>query len=377
MNEGEIPVFFKEKKNPDEKSEKISLKVKQFIENNPVKFSESEEEKLINEYEKLESQGLHGIIHVIHQGSSTAGMIKRELPPRFKEKYYHRVHILRTEDLETQSHFVEKGDMVVSISRDGTINAENQKILDNALRDRVGIMAGGGAGSPKDPIYQPLLKALEKEIQRGTPGLGICLGHQLFGELIMNIREKVTKGVVGGYFEGPISREKVTNEGKKHSVFERFGDGFNTGSWNQFHLVVPEEVAREKDVFNQGRVLTRSEATNYPTSLELRGAKERQLITIQRHPEFRIKDAGQDYEAKILNFSDGSELILPPGSSPDLIKWAKDMVSEPDFSDFNLKYGITQEDIRKIFSKDIPTKNLGKDFYGPMLDYMARFRLSS
>jgi hypothetical protein len=85
-----------------------------------------------------------------------------------------------------------------------------------------------------------------------------------------------------------VSVEKVTGEGKQNPVFQRFGDCFSTGSWNQFHLALPEEVTGGKDVFVQGKVLSRSMATNHPTSLSLKGVKEDQILSIQRHPEFRM-----------------------------------------------------------------------------------------
>jgi hypothetical protein len=64
-------------------------------------------------------------------------MVKRELPARFREKYYHRLHIIKAEKMDTQSHIVEPGDMMVIISENGTIDKENQKILDDAFRNRV------------------------------------------------------------------------------------------------------------------------------------------------------------------------------------------------------------------------------------------------
>ncbi len=360
----------------DSESEKIWLKAENFIQNNPVEFSEDEESQLMDSYSQLESQGLNGVVHIIHQGSATGEMVARELPSSFKEKYYHRLHIIKAENRESQSGFVREGDTVVYISQDGSIDKENKEMLEDTLKDRVGIISGGGDGSPKDRIYIPLLNALEREIESNTPSAGICLGHQLYGELILSMRNKATEGTMPGYLEGVTSMERITNNGKENPIFSRLGERVNIVSLNMFHLVMPKGTESGQDVFPHGKVLTRSEATEYPTSLELRGVEEGQIITTQRHPEVGMWGFGEDviFKDEIINLPSGSKLVVPAGSHPDMIKFAKYFTPKPILEFLGQKYGITEEDIQNMFVKERMTKHLGKDFYGPMLNYLADYR---
>lgn len=375
--EGLTNVLFHEKKDITEDANKIQEKLENFIENNPAEFNESDEDSLMGKYEELEKRGLKGVLHVIHQETPSSELLLRSLPEKWKKKYYHRLHIISDESAagyskELTSGIIRPEDDVVGISKDGIISLANKKRLEEALKNRVGVISGGGPGNPKDPFYLPLLKAMEKGLREKTPGAGICLGHQLYGELILNSLRKESEGVVPGYLEGTTSIESVTDEGKKNKVFEKLGDQFTVASFNEYHLVVP---VQKRDEFSHGKVLTRNMATDYPTSLSLHGEVEDQVITTQRHPEIGMKGAGEDVilEDKKFNLPSGKEIIIPAGNHTDMLLLAKYFVF--NYDKLNKKYGFTEEDIQDLFIKERMATHLGKNFYGPLLGYMADLRL--
>jgi len=357
-----------------EGAEKTMLELQEFVENNPAEFTREDEKKLMENYAELEKRGLNGVVHLIHRGSPTGDWITDCLPKEWKKKYYQRVHIL-PDDKDVRmsiSSKTQEGDEIVYMGEDGSISRENAQKLESLLRDRVGILLGGGPGTPKDKFYIPLLDALEKELKRKTPGAGICLGHQLWGELMLYMQRKEGGGVVPGYFEAITTVEEVTPEGKKNPVFARLGDKFTTATFNEYHLMVSQE---EEDVRDYGKVMTRNKATGYPGSLTLNAEVPDQVITTQRHPEIgmlgqRGEILLQDQELILPN---GNKIIVPKGLHPHILALAGYFIDHYD--DLALKYGFTEKDVQDLFRKERMSKHLDQDFYGPLIGYMAKLRM--
>ncbi len=372
-NPESVGVQFPESKEGEE-TEKIMLELQEFVENNPAEFTEEDEEKLMDDYAELEKRGLRGVAHFIHRGSPTGDWVTESLPKAWVEKFCQRIHVL-PDDKDVRmsiSSKLREGDETVYMGEDGSISGENADKLESLLRDRVGILLGGGPGTPKDAFYVPLLHALEQELKKKTSGAGICLGHQLWGELMLHMQRKEGKGVVPGYFEAITTVEEVTPEGKKNPVFARLGNEFTVATFNQFHLMVSQS---EGDVRDYGKVMTRSKATGYPSSLSLNAEVPDQVITTQRHPEIGM--LGQRGEILLqdqeLVLPSGNKIIVPKGLHPHILALAGYFIEHYD--ELAVRYGFSEKDVQDLFSKERMSKHLDKDFYGPLLSYMAKQRL--
>jgi anthranilate/para-aminobenzoate synthase component II len=346
--------------------------LKNFTENNPVEFTAEEEVELIDKYAELEKSGLHGVLHIIHKGSPTGDMIAEVLPKKWREKYYHRLHIVQDDGLgykkgSISSSNTKQDDIIVSISKDGKINSTNKKLLEDALRNRVGIISGGGPGSPNEAFFIPLINEMEKALKSKTPAAGICLGHQLYGKIVLEM-QKQQEAVSYGYLEGATSIENITPEGKDNALFQRLGEKFNALSFNELHVVVPNEYLN-KTTF--AKVLTRSNATNYPTSLSINADIPDQIITTQRHPEFGMLGTEEQIlkEDQKFYLPSGTEVIVPAGCHPHLIMLAKYFTAY--YNELKGKYHFTEKDIQELFLKERMSTSLGKNFYGPLVNYFA------
>ncbi len=368
-NKEAVGVLFPEKESGEEK---VMLELEKFVENHPVEFGAKDEKELIQDFEELSKRGLRGVLHLIHRGSVTGDMVTASLPSKWRETegFYQRLHILKTRT-KISPEKIRPGDEVVYIDQDGEVSQENQEKLDGLFQDRVGIILGGGPGSPKETIYKPVLGMVERALKTKTPLGGICLGHQLFGELMLAWK-RGEEGTAGGYQEGLTSVERVTPEGLKHAVFGRLGPEFTTVSFNSYHVVVPNP---ERDIQPFGKVITRSKATHYPSSLSWDAEREGQLLSTQRHPEIgMLGRAGEILlEDATLDFPSGNKLIIPAGSHPHMLTLGK--VIAGGFNELSEKYGVTEEDARDLFHQDRLSTHLGVDFYGPLLKYLANFRL--
>lgn len=370
-----VGVQFPEQDGGTKLAEKICQKLEEFTENHPAEFTAEEEEHLIETYEELDQRGLRGILHVIHQGSHTGDMVTNALPGHWRERFYQRLHVIPAEMRGKESEMSSKpaeGDESVYISQDGRIDEASENKLARIFKDRVGILSGGGIGSPKDPIYAPLLKVMERELFTKTPGAGICLGHQLFGELILNRGASTDQGVVPGYLEAITSVEEITPKGRENPVFGRLGDRFTTFSFNGFHLLVP---GGREDTFEGGKVLSRKLATGYPSSLSLDAEVSDQVITTQRHPEVGMKGVLTEMLPKDQTYrlAGGKKVILPKGSHTNLVPLANFITS--NFELFKEKYGFTEDDVQEMFLEERMATHLGQDFYGPLMQYLADLRM--
>jgi len=357
-----------------EETKKVMLELKEFTENNPVEFTKEDEAKLMEDYDELEKMGLHGVAHLIHRGSLTGDWVTESLPQAWVEKFCQRIHVFPdNEDVRVaNSSQIREGDQIVYMGEDGSISGENANKLESLLRDRVGILLGGGPGTPKDSFYLPLLKAMEKELKNKTSGAGICLGHQLWGELMLRMQRQESEGVVPGYLEAITTKEEVTHEGQKNPVFGKLGNEFTTATFNQYHLMVSPSA---EDVRDYGKVMTRSKATGYPASLSLDAEVPGQVLTTQRHPEIGM--LGQEgailLEEQKLILPSGNEIIVPKGLHPHILALAGYFIDHYD--DLAIKYGFSEKDVQDLFLKERMAKHLDKDFYGPLLRYMAELRL--
>ena len=89
----------------------------------------------------------------------------------------------------------------------------------------------------------------------------------------------------------------------------------------------------------------------------------------------RMKGYGDEVLTKDRKFflPNGKEILIHRGTHPDMLLLAKYFTTH--FEKLRGKYGFTEDDIQSLFFEDRLATHLGKNFYGPLVGYMAKLRL--
>ncbi len=150
----------------------------------------------------------------------------------------------------------------------------------DALAARVvaGLVISPGPGTPDDAGVS--MDCVKQFAERGTPVLGVCLGHQSIGQV----------------FGGRIVRARAIMHGKT-SCIEHDGKGVFEGlpasfEATRYHSLVIEEASRPDDL----EISARSEDG------EIMGVRHRKLPIegVQFHPESILTSVGKDLLANFL-----------------------------------------------------------------------------
>ena len=147
-----------------------------------------------------------------------------------------------------------------------------------AARAVAGLVISPGPGTPDDAGVS--MDCVKQFAERGTPVLGVCLGHQSIGQV----------------FGGRIVRARAIMHGKT-SCIEHDGKGVFEGlpasfEATRYHSLVIEEASRPDDL----EISARSEDG------EIMGVRHRKLPIegVQFHPESILTSVGKDLLANFL-----------------------------------------------------------------------------
>lgn len=170
---GEVKVLF-----PETGSAYYSIteRLGNFVDNSHVsEFTASEKRALIENLGELKKMGLNGILHIVHRGSPTGILVQNSIPREIINRgFYHQLHYVTTRDdifhnPAYRDYVNANRTCVIIVGEDGSISDRDQTQIRALLRDNVGIILGGGPGSPKDAAYRPLLTALDEPIVWAVP----------------------------------------------------------------------------------------------------------------------------------------------------------------------------------------------------------------
>jgi len=328
-------------------------------------FTIAEELTLVTDYKELKKQGLSGVLHIVFRGSLTGLSVEDSIPQSMKsEGFYDQLHIFTPNDLlhpRFRTYLDTHPDYSISIEKNGTISAEIEKRLSNALKNRVGIILGGGPGHPEDSVYKPVIYALNNTAKNGTPIAGICLGQQLLGTMLhaMGKSEQVQEGI----YELGSQVESITQEGKNHLLFKAFGDSIVVVHVNEFHW--------NPNNLPDTTILTRN-ARGEPSAITFPLDSSGQAITWQGHPEFPMK--GNEHERTFE--VEGKKITIPEGISPAYAGMVQFFVgSENRFRQFKDIYKMTREDLQNLVDARRLPAHPGKTFYGRIFQHFSNKRL--
>lgn len=312
-----------------------------------VPFSTQEEEQLLAVVKKSGRP----ISHLIFNGSITGVSVAECIPQSLKDEgLYRQIHVATTgKDIDSafpdahRDYIGNNPESLVEIGPNGGIHPRFKRRLEEVMVESPLVILGGGPGNPgEDKFFRPVIQAVEKGAKAGTPLIGICLGHQLIGQL-WSQQKRFGKGVEGGYLELGAVTEFTTPKGQNHPVFGRFGERVTLVHFNEYHVDHPSGHT------NHSAVLTINQAMK-PSAIEFDLDKRRQALTWQGHPEVQI--------------SQGSGLSIPYAGL------VSSLSTEESLDNLQKKYDIEREDLTDLIAPQRIQKNLGKDFYGPALLYM-------
>lgn len=329
-------------------------------------FTVNEDYELLGHLYELSLQKKGKIAHFVFRGSLTGLSLEDSLPESVR-RFYQQIHFGMDDDLKEaakypqyKEHLKNPANRVV-IDNNGGIDQSEYQNLVVALKNRSAIILGGGPGHPRDRFYRSFNLALEREVVMGATLIGICLGHQMIfnilGEVSKSYGSKKVSEVAGGYNEIGSQMEQVTEEGKNHPVFGRFGDMVNVVHVNEYHV----SGARDK-------VLT-TNALGEPSAYELQLGGIARAITWQAHPEFPMVGLGRQYQ--IGANGEFIQTTILEGTSIDYGGLSRWLATGAKLEELSKKYDVMPEDIANLVDKRRLGKHLGVDFYGPALLYLV------
>lgn len=319
------------------------------------------------------------IVHLTFgTGTVTGVMITESIPEEFQE-FYERIAIVPVKskmDLDKNLSAERKKlketapERIIFLQEDGTILNEDNIKLTNTLKGRAGIIIGGGPYSPGDPVYKPVIRALGDQLEKEPTTIGgICLGHQLMGLLMGAKRGTYVKDE---WTEHGPAIEEVTDKGRQHPITGRFGKSYVSVMAHDYEIDFP-------DAQSYYEVLTKSLATNEPISVSY-NEKGIRAITSQSHHEWGIALS-----------SDPSPVVGPvyvevKGKRIQILKEGErahhDMIYQAKYlaEDFSELSKILPDFSEKVFvdllnPARVMAKNLGGNFFGPLIMEMAKNKL--
>jgi len=325
-------------------------------------YTEEEERETEEKLRELRRGELRGILHMV-TSPGTAALVRQAIPERLRsyiqEAYY---QVEGRPPVQTVPEF--EGN-IIHAGKNGEMSEEDAAKLIGLLKDRVGILLGGGPGYPTEASRTPLLRALEAPIQKNASVGGLCLGHQDLGVLSGG---ELVRGVVDA---GP-QIEQATEAGKTHQVISRLagpqGDAAFGAQMFNTAVIIPGETAT---------VLSEGMSTGHkPISVSYTLDRPGQGFGTQGHPEI---PAGTPYqkeevlqEDRVLEL-EGERIIIPRGTTEGMA-WIVKFATDQGWSLFK-ELGMTPEDVRGLVDRHRAYPTLGRNFIGPMIDWMATRRL--
>ncbi|MBL7150480.1 hypothetical protein ISS86_00940 [Candidatus Microgenomates bacterium] len=357
--------------------ERVVLPLSEFVDRNqPTPFTLEDEKRLCIDFGELKETGVHGVVHIVNQLTESGLMIARAMPPSLiNEGHYVQVHYVPDRDLKRVSKgpfggYLEEYPermIVVTTPEEGKAyleKSEKEKLERLLSVPRVGVIIGGGRGVAGKDLFAPLMMTIEEPLKQGTPMAGICLGFQEFAKMLdWRLTGK-------RYWEIGSQVETVTEQGKLHPVFMPLGDAFVAVASNKWLVAFSEGLG---DSFEFGKVLARG-SRKQPTGLALKFEEDQQVVGIQRHPEWGMK--GESKKEVVVQLKDDGKVKLPAGLSPDMIYLIQNLIA-PHFKTWQENYGLTADDVRDMVLPERLPQNIGKEFYGWLLQFFADFRLKT
>jgi len=337
-------------------------------------FSSKEEAKAIEFLEKAQESMVDKtkkpILHIAFGAKlSNDGKITNSIPEKIKNDFYEKAIIIPNEEMDKLSEDRKKiletePQNFIVVSNNGEITAENWQKLNRLLKDRTGIIIGGGAHSPEHPKYRPLIKAMENLLENEPTTVGgICMGHELMA-MIMGFLIK------NEWHEQGPTVEEITKNGQNDPIFSRFGKSIEIAMLHEYAVVFTKE--------EKYQALSKSAATGETGSVRYL-EKGSSIYTIQGHPEFGL---GVKKGEPILTGPFDVEIagkairILEPGQQAH--KDIKQLVEYyiEDYDNWSKKLqNFSLNDIQKMFNPNLLKPALTKDFFGPLIMQMAKNKL--
>ncbi len=325
-------------------------------------YTEEEAEATAAKLQLLkEAYGLDGILAVV-TSPLTHSYVRKAIPdkirgPHITEMYYQ----VGDRKVQTLPQFEQN---TIHVDEDGTVSAEHRQRMDDLLRNRVGLLIGGGPGYPIDVSRTPLLLALEKTLREKTAAAGLCLGHQDLAHL-------AGLELVPGSVSAGAQIEVPTAAGRQDPVIGRFGERIGAVA---FHSA---EVQQKRGA--GVTVLSTGESTGgVPVSLLYESAFEvpNQARSTQHHPEIDTGvAAGQSVELTSQEETfevEGRRLVIPVGTpvgQAAIIRYGAG-----NWEGFK-KIGMTPDDLQDVLRPERIFPLLGRNAIGPMIDWLATTRL--
>lgn len=356
--------------------EKGKVAIEEFLNasNEVINFSPDEEAKTIEFLEKAQESMIDKtkkpIVHIAFGAKlGNDNKVTNSIPDNIEKLFYEKVIITVDEEMnnlsEDRKKILEtKPQNFIIVSNNGEITAENWQKLNRLLKDRTGIIIGGGAHSPEHPRYIPLLKAMENLLENEPTTVGgICMGHELMA-MIMGFRIK------NEWHEQGPTVEEITKKGQNDPIFKRFGKSIIVAMLHEYAVMFPEG--------ENYQILSRSAATGETGSTKYL-EKGSSIYTTQWHPEFglAIKEGEPTITGPLdIKIAGKPISILEEGQSAhrDLKQLAEYYID--DYPNWSKKLqNFSLNDIKKMFNHNLLKPALTKDFFGPLIMQMAKNKL--
>ena len=371
MSSKEVKVAFARR---DSGSESTRELLADFSHNeNVVKFSIEDEDRLVADFRELASQGVGGVTHFVFGNSWTGVSVANSIPSSVKDSgFYRQVHVMsvgaseKLSDVPPNSEYIkDHPESLVVVGDDGKIaDDEMARTLKEAFTNQAGIILGGGPGHPSDTVYLPVLRQIESGLKSGVSMTSICLGYEMLGEILLD-SHGLGKGSQEGVYQVGSTVTRMTKEGQGHEVFGRLGEQVTVVHVNQYRWVAG------KGIDQYGEVLA-IDSLGDLTAVELGN----NVLSWQAHPEFPMIGSGSGYSQKSEEFpvKCGGRIetvVIPKGTSEAYAGLVRDFLGK-QFEAFSKEYDFTIEDLRELLLTERLAPHLGVDFYGPVLSYMVQ-----
>ena len=327
-------------------------------------YTEDEARETERKLELLkEAYGLDGVLGVV-TSPFTQTYVRKAMPPNIRKRFFTEMYYqVGDRPVQILPEFAQN---TIHVGEDGSISGEDRQRMEDLLRNRVGLLVGGGPGYPTDVSRTPLLLAIEQALRDKTAAAGLCLGHQDLAHL-------AGFDLVPGSVSAGAQVETPTAAGRQHPVVGRLGERIGAVA---FHSA---EVQ-----YKQGAgvtILSTGASTGgAPVSLLYGSAFEApdQVMSTQHHPEVDTGVVpGQNVELtpteEILDV-EGKRLVIPAGipvGQAAIVRYGAS-----NWEKFRA-IGMRPEDLQDVIRPERLFPLLGRNFIGPTIDWLATTRLKN